>query len=250
MTQQVIHCRVKLKSRDPEVDDPSFGFTFEATGSDTTFTFDDTSPVQLLLRMLDGSTTYTKNLTTVPADPTDWMGYWLSPVCSRMAGDAQVITTDITAHLDGSAAGAPLRIDTTELMAAGAGNSLPEGVAAGLSWRAPYGSASEFSPGARPRSRYRNRAYFGPLIQSAATTDSTGATRVNTTLVSDEETWLALLATNNDTIGTNHKQWDLVAWSRKDAMVRDAEFAAVSERLDYQRRRTERLTNEDWQPIS
>lgn len=249
MTQQVIHCRAKMKSRDPEVDDPSFGFTFEATGSDANFTFDNTSPVAALLFILDGTTSYVQNTSSV-ITLGNALGTWLSAVCSRNAGDAQVITTDITAFLNGAAAGPPLRIDTTTLPVSSSSVGHPEGVSAGVSWRAPYGSTSEFAPGARPRARYRNRAYLGPLNRNTQDTDATGASRVGTTLQGDISTYMGILSTNNTTIGTNAKQWDLVAWSRKDAMVRDAEFYAVSERFDYQRRRTERITNEDWLPIS
>lgn len=250
MTQQVIHCRVKLKSTDPEVDDPSFGFTFEATGSDAGFTFDDTSPVAALLHLLDGgATTYTNNTGFVPAI-TSFMGHYLSPVLSRLAGDAVVVTTDITAHLDGSAAGPPLRSDVTALVIASSSQGLPEGVTAGMSWRAPYGSATEFAPGARPRSRYRNRCYFGPLALSDSHTGTDGSTRLDTTFQADLEAYLTVLSTNNTTVGHTAQQWDLVAWSRKDAAVRDAEFGAVSERFDYQRRRTERISNESWFAIS
>src|SRR5215469_7082311 len=245
MTQQVIHCRVICKSRDAEVDDSSFGFTFEATGSDTDFTFDDTSPVAALLKLMDGTTTYVQNGFTPPFPANGWYTY-ISTVMSRNSGDLTVTTTDITAHLDGSAAGPPLRIDTTTLGAVSGTGSLPEGVSAGVSWRANYGRATEFGPGTRPRSRYGNRCYVGPLANNTTaviTTDSTGASRLSVSfLQADLMLGLAVLSGNNTDTPNNHKQWDLVAWSRRDAMVRDAELGAISERFDYQRRRTERLT--------
>jgi hypothetical protein len=248
MTQQVIHCRVMLKSRDAEVDDPSWGFTFEATGSDTDFTFDDTSPVAALLYLLDGSTTFTQN-NGVDIVVTNPWGLSISPVISRVAGDAQVSTFDVTGHLDGSAAGAAIRIDTTTLATSAGEASLPEGVAAGVSWRGDYGSTPEYSPGSRPRSRLRNRCYVGPLTNSTAqviATDGTGASRVLTDgLGADLANGIDLLMTNNTAADTS-KQWDLVTWSRADAAVSDAKYYAISERFDYQRRRTERATNEDW----
>lgn len=250
MTQQVIHCRVLLKSRDPEVDNPSFGFTFEATGSDTGFTFDDTSPIAALLNAMDnGVTTFTQN-TSVVTPYVTFPGQYISPSMSRVTGDLQVITTDITGHLSGTPTGAPLRIDTSTLPPATHAGTLPEGCAVGLSWRAPYGSASEFVTGARPRSRYRNRCYFGPVVDTANAMDSTGASRVASPITDDLGVLMSHLGTNNTTVGHTGQQWDLVAWSRKDAAVRDAEFFAISERFDYQRRRTERITNEDWLAIS
>jgi len=251
MTQQVIHCVVKLKSLDAEVDNPSYGFTFEATGADASFTFDNTSPIQYLLTLHDGTIgSYVINGGTAFAG---FIGKYLAPCMSRAAGDVTVETYDITAVLGGAPVGSPLRVDTTTLQAAEASTlALPEGACIGLGWRAPYGSATEFAPGARPRSRYRNRCYFGPLVANAATAqlNGQGASRVGAAITADLVGFMQGLSTNNTTLTTNHKQWDLVAWSRKDATIRDAEMYSISERFDYQRRRTERVTPEVWVPTS
>lgn len=250
MTQQVIHCKVEFKSLDAEIDNPSIGFTFEATGSDPGFTFDGSDPITALISLFDGTTPYTVSGGGAYAGVHP-LGYYISAAMSRLAGDSMVVTTDITAFLGGGAAGPPLRVDTFQLSPAHTNISLPEGCAIGIAWRAPYGSAAEFAPGSRPRARYRNRCYFGPLDEGSTLAANTNhASRVDAGCLSDIDAMMALLATNNTLIGTNHKQWDLVAWSRKDAMVRDAEFFARSERFDYQRRRTERITNESWQAIS
>lgn len=68
--------------------------------------------------------------------------------------------------------GAPVK--ETEFSLTGTGStSLPEEVAACLSFRTDYGSAVEFGPSTRPRARLRNRIYLGPLAVAAINQDST-----------------------------------------------------------------------------
>lgn len=252
MTQQVIHCRVILVSKDPMVDNCSMGFTFEATGSDPGFTFDNSAPPAALLAAFTGSA-YTASGGSGFGTMTHPIGYYIDAVMNRAANDCYVETTDVTGHLDGSPAGSALRYDYGTLTATGATGTQPEYVAVGVGWRGNYGAAPEFAPGSRPRSRLRNRCYIGPIGFNpgvASTSLSTGATVLANTLLTDLEVMLEGLSTNNTLIATNHAQWDLVAWSKKNAAVYDAEWGAVNPRFVSQRRRSENIVNENWFAIS
>jgi hypothetical protein len=119
-----------------------------------------------------------------------------------------------------------------------------------MAWRAPYGSVDEFLPGQRPRARYRNRCYFGGINSATITTNSNGAVVLGAAANTNFPLFMQALSTNNTDLPNEHARWDLVAWSQTDSAVRDAEFYAIGTRIDYQRRRTEQLANENWQPMS
>jgi hypothetical protein len=95
----------------------------------------------------------------------------LGDVLSISADKVEVRFYDVPAAP--GALGAPIATRTGHLTGVG-GSSLPEEVAAVLSFRGIYGSLVEFGAGAtRPRARVRNRIYLGPLAVSAKDQDTT-----------------------------------------------------------------------------
>lgn len=135
---------------------------------------------------------------------------------------------DISAHLDGSSAGPPVLTTTGSWTTPSPTTSMPNEVAATLSYHAEYTSIPEHAPGARPRARYRGRLFIGPLGQNVVLTDSTTA---EPSLGSGPRTAFknagaALMATGF---------WGV--WSRKDAAVRVVTGGWIDDAFDTQRRR-------------
>jgi hypothetical protein len=137
-------------------------------------------------------------------------------------------------HLNGSAHGSPIRIDTfPSFDSPGGSDDMPAEVAFCLSFHAPFFSDPEFSGSTRPRSRDRGRIYLGPLIRSTASTSSTThITRPHTTFQAD--VLFAGAALRDDT----DSNW--CVWSRVGGMVQTITTVMVDDAFDTQRRRGER----------
>lgn len=162
----------------------------------------------------------------------------MSETLDRGTGHAAINVYDITSHLDGSPAGAPVAATTWTLGAAATGQtSYPEGVAATLSFRADYGTDVEFGSHARPRARDRNRVYIGPLNSNAFGSD--GVTQRCLLNASFENDCRRALVALSNTIDISGLDWNLRVWSRVNAAVKIPTECWMDNRPDYQRRRSD-----------
>lgn len=165
---------------------------------------------------------------------------WLAAPLSRAAGKAQLRFYDITNNLTGTRHGSPYRTHLWQLGGVQSSSQLPSEVAIALSYRADYGSASEFGPGVgpkggplRPRARRRGRLYVGPLTatcqaQDAVTFRSYVGTPVRNTIT----------AAAKDLMDLPDIEW--AVWSRVDGNALKAVEAWCDDAFDTQRRRGER----------
>lgn len=227
MTQQVVLARFELPVIDPSTDNASFQLHFEATGSDTSIDFSE----------LDEACQ--DFIQDTPPGGSHIPGAYLSTEVDRSTNAGTVTYYDITGHLDGSPAGAPIHMATFTVPAAietDSGN-LPAGIAAVVSYRADYGSDVEFGTHIRPRARDRNRFYFGPLSNTLRAQDSTThRPKLASVFVADMLLALKALSTLREGFPN---QMQLVVWSRAAAAVKLANTAWMDDRFDYQRRRSD-----------
>lgn len=224
MTQQVIKAVCKLKALDPVDDDPSFQLHFEATGSGTTVN------VSNLLDDLVSFINIAQGTAGLP--PASYIGEQIS----RATDMSEWSLYDVTAHLNGTAAGSPIGVRAFTLEG-GTGTAYASGVAACFDYRADYGSDAEFGPGTRPRARDRNRFYLGPLSDFALNHDST------TNRVKLKDTFRTDIFENLNWISLRESgeisQSSLVVWSRVAADTKHATLVFADDRPDYQRRRSD-----------
>jgi hypothetical protein len=260
VTQQVVRARVLIPSTVAEMDDCSFGVTLEATGSDPSLDFGTSQTPQAKLEAFINS--------TVGAQ-TNPLSYYLSNLFSRASNACSIEWTDITAHLDGSAAGSAFRTDQFTLGTGGGEFPMPPGTNVCAALRADYGATIEHGPleslptsesaqdqGApsthmgniRPRGRMRGRLYVGPVNGSVGINNSTGL--VSDVLYADMGIAVNGLIDTANTVSAN--QFNTVCWSRRGATVNPATFYYVNEGFAYQRRRADVTIARvhDWQARS
>lgn len=225
MTQQVLRARTMLGVKSPFTDSPSFDTYWEQIGTDTAV---NRTTVQARIDAFFNTTA------TGAANP---LKAYLSEVVSPTSGDAQVEYYDITGHLDGTPAGSPIDIRQFSVVG-GLTQSAPDGVAAAVGYRVDYGTDVEFGPAhSRPRSRDRNRFYFGPLNLSAFAMDANGRCIFSHQFVVD------LLAASATLLALGTGSSDItqpVVWSRRNAAVKQPITQLwTDDRPDYQRRRSD-----------
>ena len=241
MTQQVVHVRVSLPDTATQEDTSSQSYTVEATGSDPNVDFGqlDIFFADIYNNVLGAMSTY--------------LARYLSNNLDRSAGAVKVVYTDITGHLDGSAAGPPVHTSAFTLAAPATANALPAEVAMVVTYRAGYGTDLERGPvssslpssesaidqGAptthsgvtRPRARDRGRIYHGPF--NLNTINAAGAP--TPTFKADLGFWA------NDVFGVQlfgaHNQFQCQVWSRRKASVAQPLWWAVDDSWSSQRRR-------------
>jgi len=177
------------------------------------------------------------NFSTPPTGHAHAADEYLSSVMDNSSAAVTYEVYDITTHLDGSPAGAPVAISTHGRGTSISTRNLPDGVAATVSYRADYGTDVEFAPGARPRARDRNRFYFGPLNLSAISDDSiTHRTKLDGEFI---QVMLKTLFNLSNTVDVSTNQWNLRVWSRKNAAIKLPILGWMDDRPDYQRRRSD-----------
>jgi hypothetical protein len=226
MTQQVVLCRYKIPTINPALDDVSVDFVLEATGSDTNLDF-------------------TTSETPGTAIDTFWNGLsgaqvakvssYISDQYSRSTNACTLEWYDITAHLDGSAPGAPFRIDHGTLGGGELTNSyVPPACCAVLAYRRAYGTDQEHSGATRPRARDRGRIHIGPLTQAAGVYN---AGYIFTGAVFDFVEAGKGLAQTKNAISANQFNW--VQWSRVNASVAPIAFVGMQAGPGYLRGRAD-----------
>lgn len=225
MTQQVVRARTILGVKSPFTDNPSFDTYWEQVGTDTSVNL---ATVQARIDAFFNTTA------TGAANP---LKAYLSEVISSTSDDTRVEYYDITAHLDGTPAGSPIAITEFSVIPALI-QSAPDGVAAAVGYRVDYGTDVEFGPvKSRPRSRDRNRFYFGPLNLGAFSMDANGRCIFGHQFVTD------LLAAAGTLLRLGSGSSDItqpVVWSRKNASVKHPIVSVwTDDRPDYQRRRSD-----------
>jgi hypothetical protein len=153
------------------------------------------------------------------------IAYYLGANLDRNANRCENEITEVTHHLDGSAAGSPsvLRAFTLGPRFV-SGQDMPVQVSAVCSYRADYGTDPEFGTHLRPRASDRGRIYLGPLIITTTTVD--GSTPPKTVFLASflSDIHLALSSIYKATTGTPATQWSWCVWSRKESL-----FKAVTE---------------------
>ncbi len=225
MTQQVIKLRVIIPTTNVEMDNISNDFVIEATGSDTTID-QDTGGVQAAI-----NTFYNSNVT----GQTNALSQYLSSEYSTVAEACSIEWYDITAHLSGTPAGSPIRIDSfTNSGGPLSGTDLHPALALVGAYRRDYGTDLEHSGSTRPRARDRGRLYIGPL-NAFAQNDGTG--KAKPVAATDVIVAMKHLATTHNSGSAN--QWNWVQWSRKNASVGNIAFAGSQYGLGLQRRRAD-----------
>lgn len=216
MTQQVVQARTKFQFLSPLIGGDSFDTTWEALGSSTDV---DYSYVQSQI------TTFLDNLSAYAA-------YSISQATNACSLEIY----DITAHLDGSAAGAPVSFEnfTWSTGIESSSHPLPEAAAILFGYRAAYGTDPEYGPGTRPRARDRGRFYIGPLNVNATYPEpSTGRCIWETGAVTAFQTAYSGLLTP----GPGPSSTSMVQWSRANAMVKQIATTWIDDAPRYQRRR-------------
>lgn len=244
MTQQVVRARVTLPSLANGTDNVSNDFIIEATGSDTTLDFvDSTTPQGLIESFYNAPRT------------TNAVGAYINADISRATNACRIDWYDITAHLDGSPAGSPFRTDMFSLVAAAGGLALPPQCAAVIAVRRDYNTDIEHGVTAtlptddkaqdegapvthsgltKPRARDRGRLYLGPLT-TACLTGTSGT--LSTTFVNDLTAAInACFDTQNSTA---HNQFNIVQWSRRNASVNPTRWFYINEAMGTVRRRAD-----------
>lgn len=171
--------------------------------------------------------------TQIPATGVKAVGGWLGGSLDRVALPSVTIY-DVTAHLSGSAAGAPVSVlPFLHTLPAATGAALPAEVAACLSFHGDYGLTSEFGSHTRPRARLRGRIYLGPLLQSTLTVDAvTNRVKLSTSaMIADTIKAATALKASVDPV------W--VVWSRTGASQVPVTGGWMDDAYDTQRRRGE-----------
>jgi hypothetical protein len=237
VTQQVVKCVWSLPSSNPQMPTPSIDFVFEATGSNVNIDWTATiTPLTVINAFWNELYT---GASAVPAA-------YLSSEYAR--GATPVIEVyDITAHLDGSPAGSPIKIETDYLVATMLGTSdLHPALVGVLAYRRVYGSDPEVMGATRPRARDRGRLHIGPL-RNVAMDDGTG--KMHPQFATD--LFYAAYGTANTQNPGAANQFDWRAWSRKNASVGRIAFAATQYGLGIDRRRVNETNSRvlPWAPI-
>jgi hypothetical protein len=220
--------RITIPVKDPTDDAASLGFAF-TQGLGAPAFGDLAAAVQAFINALSGTQ-------TLP------LAQYLGPQVDRGANRATWSIYDLDGHLNGSPHGSPVSSGNWTVGAAGGGGALPSGCAACISWRADYGADVEFGAPTgvetgrlRPRARDRNRVFLGPISQLAVNTDgATGRCKFSPTFIADCMQAIRGLLTVGP--GPN---WDLQAWSRKNASTKSVFEFSMDDRPDYQRRRSD-----------
>jgi hypothetical protein len=153
--------------------------------------------------------------------------------------------TDVTAHLNGSAAGPETFRAAINIPGPPSSVPCPEGVAACVTVQSAYGSDAEFAPGSRPRARDRNRFYAGPLSGAALAQDTDKRTTLKGSFMTFLGNWLQAVAKGP---GVSPDIFGLVTWSKIGAKVAEAIQGWIDDRPDYQRRRADQGTNRLYVP--
>jgi hypothetical protein len=226
MTQQVLLVRTLLPYVDPSMGRASFAMTWEQVGSDLTV---DQGLVATAIEYF---------LNTAGPGASEALAYYLSPGLNTATNACEIEFYDVTAHLDGSPAGAPIGVTSFTLADDMTSQiPLPEGVAALFRWRADYGTDVEYGTGARPRARDRNRFYLGPLNERAVDGSGAGGTSAfKSQFLTDANDALGIIVAGALSGSSENVP---VVWSRKNASVKptNVELYGVDPRPKYQRRR-------------
>lgn len=231
MAQQVVRTSTEMPSVNTYGKMATVDLYFEATGSDEGLPISSGSSTSVVGVLNDF-------WTSLSGSQSAKIGAYLSPDVSRSSNAGMYTITDITAHLDGSAAGPPIAVFSWTVPTGLADGPLAPGLAMCLGYRRAYGSDVERTGTIRPRARDRGRFYIGPLdlYTSKNKTDGSGfGGQIAALPLADlAQAADALFATHNP---GSHDQFNCVQWSRKNASVANVAFYFVDTGYAYQRRR-------------
>lgn len=223
----VVKVVAKIKSLDANVDDMSNHFVCET---------DEGPPFSGIGSWLVAVQHFYNNVGTGGGAP---LSAYMPAVYDTGANHATLTGYDITAHLNGSPAGAPVfSIPWTFGVTTPppTNKPTPEGCSACLSFRTDYGTDVEFGTGTRPRARDRNRIYVpinSNTLQEDVTTHRVGF------LASFITDCLAAMFDLSETVSSGGHTYNWRVWSRKNADVKLVTELWMDDRPDYQRRRTD-----------
>jgi len=217
----------QILDKDPNVDTMSNHFVFET---------DDTPPYPNIGAAFSAIESFYSSIGTGGGAP---LSFYMPRSLDFGTSHSIITAYDITGHLNGTPAGAPVAMENFVFgggTAPSDSHPCPEGCAATLSYRADYGSDVEFAPGARPRARDRNRLYI-PINSTTLQLDTTTKrTEFTPSFITDCLASMFTLS-NTHTSGGTHYNWRV--WSRKAAAVKVITELWMDDRPDYQRRRTD-----------
>jgi hypothetical protein len=223
MAQQVVHARAIIPASSSLIDSASFDIAIEQLGTSPTLVYSTVAA-----KIVSFLNTPAGGALSAPAA-------YLDPVYSRGANACSIELYDITNKLNGAPAGAPVWVSYFTLAGLYAALPGPEGTCILIDYRSDYGTDVEYLPGQRPRSRDRNRIYFGGML--AEYQEETGTNRCiwATRVITDFS--LALVALNTSAGTSDVPTW--VQWSRKNASVKPITHIQLQDAPRYQRRRAD-----------
>lgn len=221
-----VHTTVTLESRSGAARDRVVnGFTFGTPAAPTDF---DLLNIEAELLNFYNAT---------PAGGFNAVGKYISGVMSR-AIPPVIRHYDVSAHLNGNAAGSPIKVVDMgdNLTTPAASNNAPAECAIALSYAADFGGDVEFGGGLRPRARDRGRVYIGPLTLGAFATNGTTGRCFVDPVVQGDLAFAGLALINSTTVN-----WHV--WSRAAATTKLVTRCWVDDEPDTQRRRGGVTTN-------
>jgi hypothetical protein len=238
VTQQVLKARYIIELANVQIPNPTVDFVFEATGSDTSLDFSDSTSNPLIV--------LNNFWSSLGPGQTHQLSNYMSSEAVRSYGNT-VEWYDITAHLDGSPAGSPVRIDTPGWSGIIMGSTdLHPALCGVAAYRRAYGTAQEVVGHTRPRARDRGRIHIGPL-RDVAMASGTGQAA--------PAFQLDLLGAMSGLAGTHnfglHNQFNWVQWSRMNASVGNISQIATQYGLGVDRRRVDESNSRvlGWEPL-
>lgn len=176
---------------------------------------------------------------TVNAGQTYALAAYFNAYVSR-ATPATIKYYDVTAHLDGSAHGAPFQADNLSATAANAGGSdLPNQDCGVLSYYTTLDAEGDTTKS------QRGRIYLGPL-NLAATAAGTGGRKLASQFVDDMGIALKYLANGAEALSSGSL---LSVWSRKLAAMQAATSSLIYNNVATQRRRAYRPDSRTYLPF-
>ena len=222
---QVIKAVATIPNKDPLIDSTDNIFVFE---SDTATDYSEVSAIY---------TAIINFYTVAGTGGGNAIDHYFSDSHDAGTNHASITLYDISTHLNGTPAGAPVAMENWTCPGGGSGNPCPEGVAAAISYRRDYGTDVEFGTGTRPRSRDRGRIYVGPVSSVALDEDGTTNRCIWKAQFITDCLAAAYNLSEGHTAGGTEYVWR--QWSRKNASVGLITELFMDNRPDYQRRRSD-----------
>lgn len=215
---------------------PSLDTTLDGQSNHFVFETSDTPPYGSITLAFDAVKAFYNTAGGSMGAP---MSAYMNPTLDHGSNHSTLTAYDITAHLNGSPAGAPVAAETWTFGAVtppSTSTFLPAQCAACLSFRSDYGSDVEFGSHTRPRARDRNRIYLAINSSTLQRDATTNRAELSAGFISDALEAMFLLS---ETHGSGGTTYDWRVWTRVGAAVKLPVEAWLDNQVDTQRRRVD-----------